>query len=110
MNRRVHYHHFRERDLSVRHASVGWLARTQPVRLGHRVLRPALSKHSPIHELRTRHPFGGAAHPFGSALFEPRMNANDVGRAVVYIANVPLDTNVLFLTVMANLMPFVGRG
>jgi hypothetical protein len=29
---------------------------------------------------------------------------------VVYIANLPLDTNVLFMTVMANLMPFVGRG
>ena len=39
---------------------------------------------------------------------EPRMNADDVGRAVVYIANLPLDTNVLFMTVMANLMPFVG--
>ena len=34
----------------------------------------------------------------------------EVGRAVVYIVNLPLDTNVLFLTVMANLMPFVGRG
>src|SRR5919204_455246 len=31
-------------------------------------------------------------------------------RAVVYMANLPLDTNVLFITVMANLMPFVGRG
>ena len=32
-----------------------------------------------------------------------------VGRAVVCIANMPLDTNVLFLTIMANRMPFVGR-
>ena len=31
-------------------------------------------------------------------------------RAVVYMVNLPLDTNVLFMTVMANLMPFVGRG
>jgi hypothetical protein len=38
------------------------------------------------------------------------MNADDVGRAVAYIVNLPLDTNVLFMTVMANLMPFVGRG
>jgi NAD(P)-dependent dehydrogenase (short-subunit alcohol dehydrogenase family) len=41
---------------------------------------------------------------------EPRMQAEDVGRAVVYMASLPLDTNVLFMTVMANLMPFVGRG
>ena len=33
-----------------------------------------------------------------------------VGRAVVYMASLPLDTNVLFMTVMANLMPYVGRG
>jgi NADP-dependent 3-hydroxy acid dehydrogenase YdfG len=46
----------------------------------------------------------------GHMAIEPRMNADDVGRAVVYIANLPLDANVLFMTVMANLMPFVGRG
>ena len=46
----------------------------------------------------------------GETLFEARMNADDVGRAVVYIASLPLDTNVLFMTVMANGMPFVGRG
>jgi NADP-dependent 3-hydroxy acid dehydrogenase YdfG len=38
------------------------------------------------------------------------MTAEDVGRAVVYMASLPLDTNVLFMTVMANKMPFVGRG
>jgi NAD(P)-dependent dehydrogenase (short-subunit alcohol dehydrogenase family) len=41
---------------------------------------------------------------------EPRMDASHVGDAVVYIAGLPLDTNVLFMTVMANTMPFVGRG
>jgi NAD(P)-dependent dehydrogenase (short-subunit alcohol dehydrogenase family) len=46
----------------------------------------------------------------GRMAVEPRMNADDVGRAVVYMANLPLDTNVLFMTVMANSMPFVGRG
>jgi len=33
-----------------------------------------------------------------------------VARAVVYMASLPLDANVLFLTVMATRMPFVGRG
>jgi NADP-dependent 3-hydroxy acid dehydrogenase YdfG len=48
--------------------------------------------------------------PDGRSMVEARMNADDVGRAVVYMANLPLDTNVLFMTVMANMMPFVGRG
>ena len=52
----------------------------------------------------------GVLQPDGSMAIEARMSADDVGRAVVYIANLPLDTNVLFMTVMANLMPFVGRG
>jgi NAD(P)-dependent dehydrogenase (short-subunit alcohol dehydrogenase family) len=52
----------------------------------------------------------GVLQPDGRMMVEPRMNADDVGRAVVYMANLPLDTNVLFMTVMANMMPFVGRG
>ena len=52
----------------------------------------------------------GRAAADGSMMLEARMNADDVGRAVVYMANLPLDTNVLFMTVMANMMPFVGRG
>src|SRR5438094_10165806 len=52
----------------------------------------------------------GVLQPDGRMMVEARMNADDVGRAVVYMANLPLDTNVLFMTVMANMMPFVGRG
>ena len=52
----------------------------------------------------------GVLQPDGRMMIEPRMNADDVGRAVVYMAGLPLDTNVLFMTVMANQMPFVGRG
>ncbi|MFL6796306.1 MAG: SDR family oxidoreductase [Xanthobacteraceae bacterium] len=52
----------------------------------------------------------GVMQADGRMAVEPRMNADDVGRAVVYIASLPLDTNVMFMTVMANLMPFVGRG
>ncbi len=52
----------------------------------------------------------GVLQPDGRMMVEPRMNADDVGKAVVYIANLPPDTNVLFMTVMANGMPFVGRG
>ena len=52
----------------------------------------------------------GVLQPDGRKMPEPRMAADDVGRAVVYMASLPLDTNVLFMTVMANMMPFVGRG
>ena len=38
------------------------------------------------------------------------MNARSVADAVLYMAGLPLDTNVLFMTVMATKMPYVGRG
>ena len=46
----------------------------------------------------------------GSVAGEPTMDPQQVARAVVYMASLPLDANVLFLTVMATKMPFVGRG
>jgi NAD(P)-dependent dehydrogenase (short-subunit alcohol dehydrogenase family) len=52
----------------------------------------------------------GVMQPDGHMMVEPRMNADDVGKAVVYIAGLPPETNVLFMTVMANGMPFIGRG
>jgi NAD(P)-dependent dehydrogenase (short-subunit alcohol dehydrogenase family) len=52
----------------------------------------------------------GVLQPDGSKKIEARMEAEHVGAAVVYMASLPLDTNVLFMTVMANKMPFVGRG
>jgi NAD(P)-dependent dehydrogenase (short-subunit alcohol dehydrogenase family) len=41
---------------------------------------------------------------------EPRIDVTDVARAVVYMASLPLDANVQFMTVMATKMPFIGRG
>ncbi len=41
---------------------------------------------------------------------EPRMDVNDVARSVVFMAGLPLDSNVLTMTVMATKMPYVGRG
>ena len=52
----------------------------------------------------------GVPQPNGTKMIEPRMAAENVGNAVVYMASLPLDANVLFMTVMANTMPFVGRG
>src|SRR6185312_4815051 len=49
----------------------------------------------------------GVMQPDGSMKQEARMEADHVGNAVVYMAGLPLDTNVLFMTVMANQMPFV---
>ncbi|CEJ12688.1 putative oxidoreductase [bacterium YEK0313] len=45
-----------------------------------------------------------------SVKVEPRMDVRHVAEAVVHVANLPLDVNVLTMTVMANDMPFVGRG
>ena len=52
----------------------------------------------------------GVAQANGSIAVEPRMDVAHVGSAVLYMANLPLDANVQFITIMATKMPFVGRG
>jgi NAD(P)-dependent dehydrogenase (short-subunit alcohol dehydrogenase family) len=52
----------------------------------------------------------GVPQADGSVQAEPLMNVDDVGRAVAHMASLPLDANVLFMTVMATKMPFTGRG
>jgi NAD(P)-dependent dehydrogenase (short-subunit alcohol dehydrogenase family) len=52
----------------------------------------------------------GALQANGSLLVEPRMDVEHVARAVVYMASLPLDANVQFMTVMATKMPYIGRG
>jgi NAD(P)-dependent dehydrogenase (short-subunit alcohol dehydrogenase family) len=52
----------------------------------------------------------GVPQPDGSIRAEPTMSVDEVGGALVYMAGLPLTSNVLFLTVMASGMPFVGRG
>jgi hypothetical protein len=46
----------------------------------------------------------------GQVAAEPLMDVNIVGESVLYMARLPLEANVLFHTVMATKMPFVGRG
>ena len=52
----------------------------------------------------------GILQPDGTYKTEPTMSVEDVGRAVAYMASLPPGTNVPFLTVMANGMPYMGRG
>ncbi len=52
----------------------------------------------------------GAAQADGTVRPEPLMDVADVGRAVCYMASLPLDANVATMTVMATAMPFIGRG
>jgi NAD(P)-dependent dehydrogenase (short-subunit alcohol dehydrogenase family) len=52
----------------------------------------------------------GVPQANGALEVEPTFDAEQVARAVVYMASLPLDANVLFMTVMATKMPFVGRG
>jgi NAD(P)-dependent dehydrogenase (short-subunit alcohol dehydrogenase family) len=52
----------------------------------------------------------GVPQANGSIMVEPRMDVRHVAEAVLYMANLPLDANVEFMTVMATRMPFIGRG
>ena len=52
----------------------------------------------------------GVPQADGSKRVEPTMNVQHVADAVVYMASLPLDANVLTMTVMATSMPLVGRG
>jgi NAD(P)-dependent dehydrogenase (short-subunit alcohol dehydrogenase family) len=52
----------------------------------------------------------GVPQANGTEMVEPRMDVRHVADAVVYMASLPLDANVQFMTVMATAMPFIGRG
>ncbi len=52
----------------------------------------------------------GILQAHGGMMVEPRMDVEHVAKAVSYMASLPLESNVLFRTVMATKMPFVGRG
>ena len=52
----------------------------------------------------------GVLQANGSTQVEPRMDVRHVADAVLYMANLPLDANVEFMTVMATNMPYIGRG
>ena len=52
----------------------------------------------------------GVKQANGSIAVEAMMDVNRVAEAVVYMASLPLDTNIQFMTIMATKMPFVGRG
>jgi NAD(P)-dependent dehydrogenase (short-subunit alcohol dehydrogenase family) len=52
----------------------------------------------------------GALQPDGNVRAEPVMDVAEVGRAVLYMAGLPLDANVATMTVLATKMPYIGRG
>ena len=52
----------------------------------------------------------GILQPNGEIAIEPLMDVSIVGQSVLYMANLPLEANVMFHTVMATKMPFAGRG
>jgi len=58
----------------------------------------------------TQRMHGGVPQADGSLAPEPTMDVDAVARAVVYMATLPPDANVQFMTVMATKMPFIGRG
>ena len=52
----------------------------------------------------------GQLQPHGQMAVEPRMDVNHVGQQILFMANLPLESNVQFVTIMATKMPFLGRG
>jgi NAD(P)-dependent dehydrogenase (short-subunit alcohol dehydrogenase family) len=52
----------------------------------------------------------GQMQPYGQMAVEPRMDVNHVGQQVAFMANLPLESNIQFVTIMATKMPFIGRG
>jgi NAD(P)-dependent dehydrogenase (short-subunit alcohol dehydrogenase family) len=52
----------------------------------------------------------GILQAHGDVMVEPVMDVAIVGQSVLYMANLPLEANVMFHTVMATQMPFAGRG
>jgi NAD(P)-dependent dehydrogenase (short-subunit alcohol dehydrogenase family) len=52
----------------------------------------------------------GQMQPYGEKTKEPRFDVKTVGEQVLFIANLPLDTNIQFMTIMATKMPYIGRG
>jgi len=53
---------------------------------------------------------GGVPQANGEMIAEPTFDVNHVGQQVLFIANLPLDTNIQFMTIMATKMPYIGRG
>jgi NAD(P)-dependent dehydrogenase (short-subunit alcohol dehydrogenase family) len=52
----------------------------------------------------------GQMQPHGQMAVEPRMDVDHVGQQVAFMANLPLETNIQFVTIMATKMPWIGRG
>ncbi len=52
----------------------------------------------------------GQMQPYGQMAVEPRMDVAHVGAQVAFMANLPLDANIQFVTIMATKMPWIGRG
>lgn len=53
---------------------------------------------------------GGVMQAHGVSVPEPTFDVDYVGQQILFISNLPLDTNIQFMTIMATKMPFIGRG
>ena len=62
------------------------------------------------HTPMTGRMLNGVPQPDGSIRPEPVMDVDNVGKTILFMASLPLDANVQFVTVMATKMPFIGRG
>ena len=63
-----------------------------------------------VHEVNKERFAQGRLQPNGAMMVEPSFDVREVANAVLYMASLPLDTNVQFMTFMATKMPYIGRG
>ena len=63
-----------------------------------------------VHEVNVERFAQGRLQPNGAMMVEPSFDVREVANAVLYMASLPLDTNVQFMTIMATKMPYIGRG
>ena len=99
------------RIVSSRRGSSRSRTTTKPSRRNIRLARSIfLLSRAPRMTPMAAHMTEGVLQPNGETVPEPVIDVQHVARAVVQMASLPLDANVLFLTIMATKMPFVGRG
>ena len=74
------------------------------------ISRMKTDDHIKAYEAMTAHMKEGMLQANGTTAPEPLIDVSHVARAVTYMASLPLDANVQFMTVMATKMPYIGRG
>lgn len=95
---------------ATKHAVTGLTKSTSLEGRNHNIACGQIDIGNAVTDMSNSTQHSGALQPDGRMLQEPQFDVEQVGQAVLYMSNLPLDTNVQFMTLMARDMPYVGRG